>query len=487
MKLFPKLALMVSALVIGTTVCLSLSFYLTERRSIRTEADQERHALLQNLTLIAQESFLTNDDLLLVKYTRWLQKWTPSLVSASVVSPQGEVLAHSEPSDIGKSISDIPPEAGRDEVLVLTQPVHLGSQWVATASASFSEKQFEETVQNRLRVLQRRLAFIAGGAVGVGIMISFILALSWTRPIGTLAKAAERVGQGKYSLDLAGTTHRRDELGFLSKAFQTMAEQLHELDQMKEDFVSAVTHELRSPLGAIESYLNLIQEEILEGISPSTWETYLERLRVNTQRLTRFVNDLLDVAALERGKIMLERRSVNVAILIQDVVALYAAKLADRKLLCQTHIPDALLPEAWADPDKIRQVLVNLLSNAIKFTPERGTIDVGLSRYPGEESLPAGQAALRVYVKDTGLGIAPEDQAKIFNKFEQVHSARRNIKGPKGTGLGLSICRALVELHGGILGVESKPGEGSCFYFTLPTAPAAAGRGHSERIKGDLV
>src|SRR5471032_334302 len=104
MKLFPKLALTDSGLLIGTTVCLSLSFYFAERRSIRAQANQERHALLQNLAHIAQESFLTNDDLLLVKYTRWLQKWNPSLVSASVVSPRGEVLAHSEPTQIGKSI-----------------------------------------------------------------------------------------------------------------------------------------------------------------------------------------------------------------------------------------------------------------------------------------------------------------------------------------------------------------------------------------------
>src|SRR5580765_7804966 len=110
MKLFPKLALTVSALLIGTTVCLSLSFYLAERRAIRAEADQERRALLQNLVHITQESFLTNDDLLLVKYTRWLQKWNPSLVSASVVSPRGEVLAHSEPSQIGKSVRQVVPD-----------------------------------------------------------------------------------------------------------------------------------------------------------------------------------------------------------------------------------------------------------------------------------------------------------------------------------------------------------------------------------------
>src|SRR6267142_2010163 len=100
MKLFPKSALTVSMLLICTNLYFRVSFYFAERRSIRAEADQERHALLQNLVHIAQESFLTNDDLLLVKYTRWLQKWNPSLVSASVVDTHGEVLAHSEPSQI---------------------------------------------------------------------------------------------------------------------------------------------------------------------------------------------------------------------------------------------------------------------------------------------------------------------------------------------------------------------------------------------------
>src|SRR6266700_2947640 len=219
MKLFPKLALMVSVLLIGTTFALSLSFYVAERRSIRTQADQERRALLQNLVHIAQESFLTNDDLLLVKYTRWLQKWNPSLESASVADIHGEVLAHSEPSQIGKSLSPTAPDADPRGALVLTQPVHLGNQWVATASASFSERQCEEAVESRLIGLKRRLGEIA---------------------------------QGNYTLHLAETSRRRDELGFLSKSFQFMAQELGELDRMKEDFVSTVTHELRSPLGAIE-------------------------------------------------------------------------------------------------------------------------------------------------------------------------------------------------------------------------------------------
>src|SRR5579859_6154348 len=169
MKLFPKLALTVSVLLIGTTMALSLSFYIAERRSIRAQADQERRALLQNLVHITQESFLTNDDLLLVKYTRWLQKWNPFLASASVVSPGGEILAHSVPSQIGKPVASAADAWGQTKVLVLTQPVHLGGHWVATASASFSEHQFEDTVTARVEGLKRRLAPIATAAIAAGL------------------------------------------------------------------------------------------------------------------------------------------------------------------------------------------------------------------------------------------------------------------------------------------------------------------------------
>jgi signal transduction histidine kinase len=466
LKLFPKLALTISTLLAITTLCLSMSYYWAERRSIRAQADEERFVLLQSLAHIAQESILTNDDLLLVKYTHHLLKWNKALVSASVVDPQGEILAHSQPNQIGKPIERDKFKHSPTEVLVLTQPVRLGQRWVATVSAGFSERVFEETVASRLQQLRKRLALIGGGAIGVGLMISFLLALSWTQPVASLVQAAHQVGAGKYQVDLATTNSRRDELGYLSRAFQSMTEQLRELDRMKEDFVTAVTHELRSPLGAIESYLNLIREELREGISPDGWRTYLERLSVNTQRLTRFINDLLDVAALERGKITLARQAVDLTTLIQEVANLYAATFAERKIDYRTTIPEDRLPLVWIDPDKIRQVLINLLSNAIKFTPEGGAIETGLESAPGT-------GFVRVFVRDSGLGIAEADLARIFNKFEQVRTSRFSVKGPKGTGLGLAICRALLELHEGTLGVQSRLGEGSCFYFTLPMVTAA--------------
>jgi signal transduction histidine kinase len=240
-----------------------------------------------------------------------------------------------------------------------------------------------------------------------------------------------------------------------------------------------VTHELRSPLGAIESYLNVIEGELHDGISLDDWRSYLERLRVNTQRLTRFVNDLLDVAALERGKVALDCRAVHIGLVIQDVLALFSAKMGERKLSVRTDIP-AEAPHAWVDADKIRQVLTNLLSNAIKFTPQGGIIEVGIKSQKSAKTL-------EVYIQDSGVGISSENQRRIFNKFEQVHAARQTLKGPKGTGLGLSICKALVELHGGDIGVQSNVGAGSRFFFTLPVATAESASATREKIMGALV
>ena len=150
----------------------------------------------------------------------------------------------------------------------------------------------------------------------------------------------------------------------------------------------------------------------------------------------------------------------------KEVLTLYEASFQEKKisteLLCS---PD--LPKAWADPEKIAEVLINLVGNAIKFTPAGGRVEVSL-----EHLVP--KKLIRFCVTDTGMGISEKDQLTIFNKFEQVQTARSQIKGPKGTGLGLSSCRELITLHGGEIGVTSHLGQGSTFYFTLPAAEMPA-------------
>jgi signal transduction histidine kinase len=462
MKLFPKLTLSVSSLLAGTMIGLTLCFYWSERRQIYADAVLERQSLLKSLVHIAQESFLADDDLLLVKYTRWIASANPSLISVSVMDAQGGVLAHSEPERIGRrSLQNDGRPAG---ALVLSQPIPGGNQPVGTASIVFSEQEIQRLFRERLKALQHRLAAVALTAFAAGLILCLTVASSWSHPIRDLAEAADRVGLGLWQLDLKALSRRGDEVGSLSRSFESMTRRLRELDMLKEDFVSAVTHELRSPLGAIESYLNLIADELHEGTGVDAWNTYIERLRLNTQRLTRFVNDLLDVSALERGHVRLDKKRLDVVALSKEVVELFALRLSEKRLSCDILSP---VGNRWveADTDKIRQVLINLLSNAIKFTPAGGRIRL----FMDEDAL---KNRIHVHVADSGIGIAECDQDKIFNKFEQVSAARSSVQGPKGTGLGLSISKSLIELHGHQLEVKSQPGQGSVFSFALTSAPA---------------
>jgi signal transduction histidine kinase len=337
----------------------------------------------------------------------------------------------------------------------------MGTEAVGTASVAYSQDELDKQLKLRLREVKRRFIQVTLVVTPLAIGFSLWVASSWTRPIQQFVALTQKIGQGRWDVDLNRVSRRGDELGRLGRSLKNMATQLHELDQMKDDFISVVTHELRSPLGAIESYLHLIAEELEQG-KPVEWDIYLERLRLNTQRLNRFVTDLLDVAALERGKVTLQLQRVDLRALAQDVLHLFDVQCREKPLQCRLEVLD---PNIWVriDPDKIRQVLINLIANAVKFTPSDGVITLTIESLQDEEHV-------LVQVKDTGIGIALTDQTKIFDKFEQVASARRHVQSAKGTGLGLAICRSLIELHGHELGVRSQLGQGSAFFFKVNRA-----------------
>ncbi len=463
MRLFPKLALMVSGLLLAAILCLSALYYWSEERQIRQDARAQQQSLLQSLVHIAQQAFVADDDLLMAKYAHLLLTWNPEMLSASVIDTKGHIRAHSDPQRFGQIADTLVPAPAY--ALIVSQPVILGAHRFGTASVTFSQKLLDEALQARLSQLRKRVATVALAALFLGLLGSLGMALSWTRPIGQLSQAFERLGKGKWDIDLGILEHRKDEIGFLSRSCLTMAGKLAELDQLKDDLVASVSHEFRSPLAAIESYLDRIEVVRKRGDSPESWVANLEPIRLSCVRLERFVDDLLDVAYFETGKLSLHRRPTDLAGLAQDVVKVFEFKFREKHLTCQL-LAGPSLPRPLIDPDRIRQVLTNLLSNAMKFTPEGGRIQIQLT---------SANADVRVTVKDTGIGIAPKDQARIFNKFEQVKTARAQVKGAKGSGLGLAMSRALVELHGGEIGVKSEPGQGSEFVFTLPVShfPAA--------------
>lgn len=238
---------------------------------------------------------------------------------------------------------------------------------------------------------------------------------------------------------------------------QATVEQLQELDRLKSAFVGIVSHELRTPLTPIKTLV----ENLLDGVGGSLSEQqhhYLSRIQANADRLTRMLNELLDLSKIEAGKTELRPTVLSIQELIADVLDVLRPLAQQKSITMEVTSLDGI-PKVHADRDKLYEVLANLVDNAIKFTPSGGRIQIGTKvlndRY------------IRVEVSDTGCGIPEEDLPKIFDKFYRVHSLSSN---HAGAGLGLAIAKGLIELHGGTIGVESTSGKGSHFYFTVPYA-----------------
>jgi signal transduction histidine kinase len=234
---------------------------------------------------------------------------------------------------------------------------------------------------------------------------------------------------------------------------------LRELSAMKEEFLALTTHDLRSPLTVISGVINFFTSGRLGELSPEQ-RNMVSMMERNTQSLIELVNDLLDASKLESGTMRLELAPVRLGELIAELRETMLPMAREKEIALEDATP-AGLPPARADRPKLRRVLVNLLTNALKFTPRGGRVEL---------SARAEGRMLRVSVADTGVGIQPEDLARLFDKFEQARS--RATRGEKGTGLGLYITRQLVELHGGRIEVTSEVGRGSTFSFTIPIQEA---------------
>ena len=234
-------------------------------------------------------------------------------------------------------------------------------------------------------------------------------------------------------------------------------QRLQELDRLKSAFVSNVSHELRTPLTAIESLI----DNMLDGLTGRLNEKqirYISGVKESTDRLARLIEDLLDLSVIEAGRIELKPASFSVSNLIHQVAESLRPVAQDKLIALELPSANGNLM-AWADRDKITQVLTNLIANAINFTPPNGKVELSVESVNGGEWL-------RMNVADTGPGIPRDEAEKIFDEFYQVgHPGRVKTKG---VGLGLAISKKLIEMHGGTIGVKSVVGEGSTFFFTVP-------------------
>jgi signal transduction histidine kinase len=230
--------------------------------------------------------------------------------------------------------------------------------------------------------------------------------------------------------------------------------ELEAASRHKSEFLANMSHELRTPLNAVLGYAELIQDGIY-GEVPQKMQDVLERIQQNGRHLLGLINDVLDLSKIEAGQLTLSPVDYSLRELVLDVVSATEALAAEKRLALEVDVPPDL-PHGRGDERRLTQVLMNLVSNAIKFT-EAGSVSIRAKVQDG---------SFFVAVSDTGVGIAPEDRERIFEEFQQVDTSSTRKKG--GTGLGLAIAKRIVELHGGRIWVDSIPGQGSTFAFTLP-------------------
>ncbi len=245
----------------------------------------------------------------------------------------------------------------------------------------------------------------------------------------------------------------------LQRAYSDLAAAHQELlgvDEMKTNFLANVSHELRTPLTSIRSFSELL---LAYEDDAAVHKEFLRIINSESERLTRLVNDVLDITKIEAGHMDWQMTTLHLPELLRDSARTFGPLIAKGKLTFDLDIDDAL-PSIYADRDRLHQVVANLLNNAMKFT-HHGTITLRATR-EGDNAV--------ITVSDTGIGIASEDQERIFEKFQQVGDTLTD--KPRGTGLGLAICRDIVEYHQGQLAVSSTPGVGSTFTVTLPIASA---------------
>ena len=233
-------------------------------------------------------------------------------------------------------------------------------------------------------------------------------------------------------------------------------QRLKELDKMKSAFVSNVSHELRTPLTAIKASADNMLDRLIGDLNGKQ-VGYLTRIKSNSDRLARLINDLLDLSTIEAGKIDLRPTKLSLVTLVKEA-AESLRPVATEKLINLTVMSADPGVIAWADRDKVIQVLMNLIGNALKFTPTRGKVTIAVAK--------DSAAWMQISVTDTGPGIPAEEVNKVFGRFYQIGQA--GTQKTQGTGLGLAISKALVEMHGGKIWVESEAGKGSTFFFTLP-------------------
>jgi two-component system cell cycle sensor histidine kinase PleC len=248
----------------------------------------------------------------------------------------------------------------------------------------------------------------------------------------------------------------QEKLSLLARKYEIAMTRAEAANQAKSEFLANMSHELRTPLNAINGFSEIMAGEMFGPVGDARYKGYASDILKSGQHLLSLINDILDMAKIEAGKMTLHYEKVSLQEVCEDAIRLMRGKAEDSGLVLVLEAQE--LPDIDADQRGMKQVMLNLISNAVKFTPEGGSITVSVARH--------GQGRQRVAVADTGIGIAAEDLSRLARPFEQVEG--QHSKTTQGTGLGLALTKSLIEMHHGVMAMDSEPGAGTVVSFDLP-------------------
>jgi len=332
------------------------------------------------------------------------------------------------------------------------------------------EQPYSEALSSVFGTLRRTAGFLLLG-LGLAFVASYLLARTFSAPILRLQRGAARIGAGDLSARI--DVQSGDEIEALANEFNKMAAQLEEyttgLEKMvsqktaqleqanrhKSEFLTNMSHELRTPLNAIIGFSDVLREQYFGELNAKQME-YAHDIHQSGQHLLSLINDILDLSKIEAGRMELNESRFHLPTTIDNALVLIRERALELNLSVKADIA-AEIGDFVADERKVKQILINLLSNAVKFSHPNGWVLLTASR---------GTKEVVISVQDAGDGVALEDQAAIFEEFHQLN--RPGSAKQEGTGLGLALARRFVELHGGRIWVDSQPGNGATFSFSLP-------------------
>lgn len=473
MKLKTRLGLSVLALVTAVLVAVLAVVSWRESRALLAGADDDRRASVRELARLCETTLAAGQEKILLNF---LALWTENnrVVDVGLWDKDGVLQTHSDflkgdysgvratadpaltRAAMEGGLHESPGWAGGRATLDITFPVLQKGEPYGFLRARFDREAVDAESRALVRQTLRALLIVAAGAELVGLGLGLVLAWSLTTTIRRLSLAAEEIGAGKFPATVPVT--RSDELGALARDLERMSGELKRASEFKDSFLRRISHNMRSPLAAMESALYHARN--VQRGTPAPVEEDYEILQQGLGELTIFVNNLLDLERIRRGKMVYRYEACAGEELVEAVVSLHRRLAEDRGLALRSRAEPGVRP-VRADRGILAQILSNLLLNAIKFTPSGGGVELRLAREDG---------GARMTVADTGRGIPPEALARLFKDFEQVAPDEKG--APKGSGIGLAFCKEAAESMGGRLWAESAPGRGSSFHVWMPEAAA---------------